>query len=69
MKTGKYDKVLNYFGKSVEHYGKKNAPTYFAEKCFQNDILSVLLLTYQTLQKLAIGELAPGISENASKVF
>ena len=42
MKTGKYDKVLNYFGKSVEHYGKKNAPTYFAEKCFQNDTAKIL---------------------------
>ena len=35
MKSGKYDNVMNYFGESVEHYGKKDAPTYFAEECFQ----------------------------------
>ena len=35
MATGKYDNVLNYFGESVEHYGKKDAQTYFAEACFQ----------------------------------
>ena len=34
MKSGKYDNVMNYFGESVEHYGKKDAPTYFAEECF-----------------------------------
>ena len=37
MKTGKYDNVFNYFGESVEHYGKKDAETYFAEERFQND--------------------------------
>ena len=35
MATGKYDNVVNYFGESVEHYGKKDAQTYFAEVCFQ----------------------------------
>ena len=35
MATGKYDNVMNYFGESVQHYGKKDAPTYFAEACFQ----------------------------------
>lgn len=35
MTTGKYDNVLNYFDESVEHYGKKDAQTYFAEACFQ----------------------------------
>ena len=68
MKTGKYDSVLNYFGESVEHYGKKNAQTYFAEKCFQNDILTMLLLTVVILLNQA-GKRAPEISENSSKVF
>ena len=35
MATGKYDHVMNYFGESVEHYGKKNAQTYFAEACLK----------------------------------
>lgn len=38
MATGKYDNVLNYFGESVEHYGKKDVQSYFAEKCFQIDV-------------------------------
>ena len=37
MSTGKYDNVMNYFGESVAHYGKKNAQTYFAEARFQID--------------------------------
>ena len=41
MSTGKYDNVMNYFGESVEHYGKKDAPTYFAEECFQAMTLTV----------------------------
>ena len=42
MKSGKYDNVMNYFGESVAHYGKKDAQTYFAETSFQNDCESVL---------------------------
>ena len=37
MSTGKYDNVMNYFGESVAHYGKKDAQTYFAETSFQTD--------------------------------
>ena len=37
MSTGKYDNVMNYFGESVEHYGKKDAQTYFAETSFKID--------------------------------
>ena len=38
MSTGKYDNVMNYFGESVEHYGKKDAQTYFAETSFQTEL-------------------------------
>lgn len=41
MATGKYDNVVNYFGESVEHYGKTDAQTYFAEVCFQTGSSSV----------------------------
>ena len=42
MSTGKYDNVMNYFGESVAHYGKKDAQTYFAETSFQTDCESAL---------------------------